>query len=118
VLVPTMPVRPRRDMPQRLGEASPSGSTLGGSSWAKGSSLSSGTTWLRRGEALWVKRLLAGEHVVDGPSELVSEDGQRLGLAVLALEALEDGAALFGLGDEEDGRFGEGPLEVGVVTTS
>jgi hypothetical protein len=45
----------------------------------------------------------------------VSEDGQRLGLTVLSLEALEDGAALFGLGDEEDGGFGEGPLEVGVA---
>ena len=44
----------------------------------------------------------------------MSEDGQRLALTVLSLEALEDGAALFGLGDEEDGGFGEGPLEVGV----
>jgi hypothetical protein len=45
----------------------------------------------------------------------VGEDGQRLGLTVLSLEALEAGAALFGLGDEDDGGFGEGPLEVGVA---
>jgi hypothetical protein len=67
------------------------------------------TTWLGREEALRVERLLSGEDVVDGSAELVGEDGEGLGLSVLALEALEDGAALFGLGDEEDGGFGEGP---------
>jgi hypothetical protein len=44
-----------------------------------------------------------------------SRSGRCLGLSVLALEALEDGAARFGLGDEEDDGLGEGPLEIGVA---
>ena len=55
------------------------------------------------------------EHEVDGPSELVGQDRERLGLAVLALEPGEELLALGVVAQEEDGGLGEGPLEVDVA---
>ena len=51
---------------------------------------------------------------VDGPGELVGEDAERLALAVPVFEAsdqcLTSGIAL----QEQDGRFGKGPLQIGL----
>ena len=69
----------------------------------------------RSQERVHVEGLLSLEHEVDGPTEAVGEDGERLALTVLALQAL---LVLHPLGvgaQEEDGGFGEGPLEVGVA---
>ena len=66
-------------------------------------------------ESLQVEGLVALEHVVDGPAELVGEDREGLGLAVLPLEALAVLHSFCVVAQEEDGRFGEGPLQVGVA---
>src|SRR5512147_579731 len=70
---------------------------------------------LRLREALQIERLVPGEHVVDGSSELVREDRERLGLAVLALVAREERLAGLALGHEEHGSLREGPLQVDVA---
>ena len=66
-------------------------------------------------ELLHVERRLALEDVVGGPSQLVGQDGEGLGLSVLALELLEEALALGVVAQEQDGGFGEGPFEVDVA---
>ena len=54
-------------------------------------------------------------HVIDCPSELVSQDRQRLALAVLFLSAGEIFLARRLVAEESNRRFGESPREVGMA---
>ena len=62
-----------------------------------------------------VEGLISLEHVVDRPSQLVGQDGQGLGLAVLLLQALPIALSLRVVAQEHDSGFGEGPLQVDVA---
>jgi len=62
-----------------------------------------------------VKSLLVLEHEIDGTAELVGEDRERLGFAVLMSKSLEILFGRFIALEEEDGGLGEGPFEVGVT---
>src|SRR4029450_7147912 len=56
---------------------------------------------------------VAPEHVVDGPSKFMGQDGQRFSFAMFFLQA---GQKLLSVGivtQEQRGRFGKAPLEVG-----
>ena len=61
-----------------------------------------------------VKSLLVLEHEIDGTAELVGEDRERLGFAVLMSKSLEILFGRFIALEEEDGGLGEGPFEVDV----
>ena len=64
---------------------------------------------LRGDKAIEIKRLFPREHVLHGPAQLVGEDSQRFGFAVLVFEF---GKILFpglALADEEARSFGKGP---------
>ena len=55
------------------------------------------------------------EQMIGRPAQLVGQDGEGLGLSVLALELLEEALALGVVAQEQDGGLGEGPLEVDVA---
>jgi len=66
-------------------------------------------------ELVHVESLLPFKNVIGGPAEFVSENGEGLGFAVLFLESLFVFHPLGVAPEEEDGGFGEGPLEVSVT---
>ena len=71
--------------------------------------------YLETEELFLVKSLLVFKHEIDGPPELVGEDRESLGLAVLMGKPLE---ILFGrliALEEKDRCLGEGPLEMSVT---
>jgi hypothetical protein len=71
--------------------------------------------FLETEELFLVKGLLVFEHEIDGTAELVGEDREGLGLAVLTgqpLEILFPGLIAL---EEKDGSLGEGPLEMSVT---
>ena len=66
-------------------------------------------------ELVHIESLLPFKNVVGSPSELMSKDREGLGLAVFFLEPFFV-FHTFGVSpEEEDGGFGESPLEVGVT---
>jgi hypothetical protein len=88
------------------------------SQWRAGGDL--GTERWRGGagavdELVGVEGVGAVEHVVQGARELMGEDGERLGLAVLAGEASDVSVGGGVLPQAQRGSFGEGPLQVGVT---
>jgi hypothetical protein len=66
-------------------------------------------------EALDIKDLLRVQQVVEGPAQLVRQGRQRLGLAQLRGQPLEQSADALVLLGAEDGGLGEGPLQPGVA---
>ena len=68
-----------------------------------------------RQELLHVEPGAPLQHEIGGAAELVGQDGQRLGAAVLASEFLKERLGLGVGAQEEDGGFGPGPLEMGVA---
>jgi hypothetical protein len=64
---------------------------------------------LRGDKAIESKRLFSREHVIHGPAQLVGEDSQRFGFAVLVFEFGEILFPGLALADEEDRSFGKGP---------
>ena len=66
-------------------------------------------------ELVHVERLVSFEHIIGGPSDFMSEDGEGLGLAVLSLESFLELETLGVTPEEKNGGFGESPLEVSVA---
>jgi hypothetical protein len=66
-------------------------------------------------ELFLVKSLLVFKHEIDGSPELVGEDREGLGFAVLTSKSLEILFGRFVALEEKDGSLGEGPLEVSVT---
>jgi hypothetical protein len=54
-------------------------------------------------------------HVINGAGQLLGQDGQGLALPVLFLSAGEILLARRIVPEEQDGRFGEGPREIGMA---
>ena len=65
-------------------------------------------------ERVHLKSRVALEHRIDGPRELVSQDGQGFPLAVLFLQAGELFLPCRSGAQAQHRRFGKGPLEGGV----
>ena len=65
-------------------------------------------------ELLHIAHRVAFEHIIDRPGQLMSQDRQRLPLAVLFLSAGQIFLARRMGVQEQDRRFGEGPLQGGV----
>ena len=55
------------------------------------------------------------QHIIDGPSQFMRQDRQGLALAVSGLEAGQILLARRIVAEEQDRRFGESPLEIGVA---
>ena len=66
-------------------------------------------------EALEVKGSLALQHEVSGSPDAMGEDRERLPLAVLLRQTMDQLLAIRALGQEEHGGLGEGPLQMGVA---
>src|SRR3990172_1719307 len=73
---------------------------------------------LRVHEPLLREDRAACKDVVDRAADLVGEDGERLALAVLALEASEQLLPVDRVAQEGDGGLGEGPLQMHVALLS
>ena len=65
-------------------------------------------------ELVHLKSRLALEHIIDGPRELVSQDGQGFPLVVFFLQAGEIFLPCRIVAQEQRRSLGKGPLEVGV----
>ena len=68
-----------------------------------------------RQESLHLEDAFPGENQIDGPAELGRENRQRLALAVLPGESPQMLLAFWVVAKKQGGRFGEGPLEMGVA---
>ena len=66
-------------------------------------------------ELLHIEHHIASEHVIDCPGQLMSQDRQRLPLAVFFLSAGQIFLACRMVAKEQDRRFGEGPLEIRIA---
>jgi len=66
-------------------------------------------------EAFHLEGSFSFEHEVDGASELVGEDGERLSLSVFSLEALAPFLQFVTFPQHEEDRFAEGPAEMSVA---
>jgi hypothetical protein len=70
---------------------------------------------LRGHKALEGNRVFPREHVVHGPTQLVGEDGERLGFAVFVFPGGKVRFARLTLADEQHGSFRKGPTQVDVA---
>ena len=66
-------------------------------------------------ELFLVKRLLVFEHEIGGPPELMGEDREGLGFAVLMGKPLEVLFSRLVALEEKHGCLGEGPLEMSIA---
>ena len=66
-------------------------------------------------EPLRIKGLVPFEHEVDGSTDLVGEDAQRLALAELPFEARVELLAFREVAEDCDGGLTESPLEISSV---
>ena len=62
-----------------------------------------------------IEHHLPFQHVINGSGQLMGQDGQGLALPVLFLSAGEILLARRIVAEEQDGRFGEGPLEIRIA---
>lgn len=70
---------------------------------------------LRGDKAVEVKRVFARKHVVHGATELVCEDRERLGFAVLVFELGTIRFPRLTLADKKYGGFGKRPAQMHVA---
>src|SRR3972149_9120618 len=66
-------------------------------------------------ELIHVEGLLAFEQIIDGASQFMGEDGERLGLAVLGSELLHESLRGRVLAQKEHRGFREGPLQMRIA---
>jgi hypothetical protein len=65
-------------------------------------------------EFVHIKGRFAREHVIDGPSQFMSQDGQGVALTMFFLQAGQLFLPCRIVAQEQRGGFGKGPLEVRV----
>jgi hypothetical protein len=71
-------------------------------------------TPLAMAELVHIKGHFALEHVIDGPSQLVGQDGEGFPRGVSFLQTGQHSLTFGSVAQEQRGRFGKGPLEVRV----
>jgi hypothetical protein len=69
-------------------------------------------------EGVQIKSRLAFQHVVDGPSQFVSKDGQGFPLAVFFLSAGEEFLGSGIVTQEYNGRFGNRPFQMRIANVA